>query len=208
MISPTSARVSSPPPSTTITSPGPTSSSARWIARLSPGRVRTVKAMPTSLLPRWNGRRPTAPGSRARLSLITEVGAPLNASIRSGAGFGTLVMAVVMLMQTVSPCDCSATAPANVGSRRRGEHAKPVLGVTAWRNTMKSSVAAKQIAFRMSSYNGFATRRPHPDPPLRRQLKPFEFLVIFARTRHRTRGHVAAGGLQSHLHRPHLLTPS
>jgi hypothetical protein len=37
------------------------------------------------------------------LSLITEVGAPLNASIRSGAGFGTLVMAVVMLIRTVSP---------------------------------------------------------------------------------------------------------
>jgi hypothetical protein len=34
---------------------------------------------------------------------MTEVGAPLNASIRSGAGFGTLVMAVVMLMQIVSP---------------------------------------------------------------------------------------------------------
>jgi hypothetical protein len=28
---------------------------------------------------------------------------------------------------------------------------------------MKSSIAAKQIAFRMSSYNGFATRCPHPD---------------------------------------------
>ena len=29
---------------------------------------------------------------------------PLNASIRSGAGFGTLVMAVVMLIRTFSPC--------------------------------------------------------------------------------------------------------
>jgi hypothetical protein len=37
------------------------------------------------------------------LSLITEVGAPLNASISSGAGFGTLVIAVVMLIRTVSP---------------------------------------------------------------------------------------------------------
>jgi hypothetical protein len=34
---------------------------------------------------------------------MTEVGAPRNASIRSGAGFGTLVMAVVMLMRIVSP---------------------------------------------------------------------------------------------------------
>jgi hypothetical protein len=50
------------------------------------------------------------------LSLITEVGAPLNASIRSGAGFGTLVVAVVMLMQAVSPCDCSATPPAGTMS--------------------------------------------------------------------------------------------
>jgi hypothetical protein len=31
-----------------------------------------------------------------------------------------------------------------------------------WRNTMKSSVAAKQLAFRMTSYNGFATRRAAP----------------------------------------------
>jgi hypothetical protein len=37
------------------------------------------------------------------LSLITEVGTPRNASIRSGAGFGTLVMAVVMLIKIVSP---------------------------------------------------------------------------------------------------------
>jgi hypothetical protein len=32
-----------------------------------------------------------------------QVGASLKASIRSGAGFGTVVMAVVMLMQIVSP---------------------------------------------------------------------------------------------------------
>jgi hypothetical protein len=44
------------------------------------------------------------------LSLITEVGAPLNASIRSGAGFGTLVMAVVMLIKIVSPCGSGAPA--------------------------------------------------------------------------------------------------
>ena len=34
------------------------------------------------------------------------------------------------------------------------------------------------------------------------------YLVIFVPLRHRASGHVAAGGLQSHLHRPHLLTPS
>ena len=33
---------------------------------------------------------------------MMHVGASLNASISSGAGFGTLVMAVVMLMQIVS----------------------------------------------------------------------------------------------------------
>jgi hypothetical protein len=37
------------------------------------------------------------------LSLITEVGSPLKASISSGAGFGTLVMAVVMVIRTFSP---------------------------------------------------------------------------------------------------------
>jgi hypothetical protein len=54
---------------------------------------------------------------------MTEVGASLNASIRSGAGFGTLVMAVVMLMQTVSPLRlfCHSARRRNVGSRRRGE---------------------------------------------------------------------------------------
>jgi hypothetical protein len=38
------------------------------------------------------------------LSLITDVGAPLKASIKAGAGFGTLVIAVVMVMQTASFC--------------------------------------------------------------------------------------------------------
>ena len=40
---------------------------------------------------------------------MIHVGASLNASISSGAGFGTLVMAVVMLMQTVSPLVASAS---------------------------------------------------------------------------------------------------
>ena len=106
---------------------------------------------------------------------------------------------------------CHSARRRNVGSRRRGELSCTLdrwLGVTAWRNTMKSSVAAKQIAFRMSSYNGFATRRPHPDQPLRRQPSHSNSSVIFARIRHRTPSHVPAGGLQSRLHRPHLLTPS
>jgi hypothetical protein len=46
------------------------------------------------------------------LSLITEVGAPLNASIRSDAGFGTLVIAVVMLIKTVSPLRLRRTSSA------------------------------------------------------------------------------------------------
>jgi hypothetical protein len=49
---------------------------------------------------------------------MIDVGAFRNASIKSGAGFGTLVMAVVMLMQTVSllrlqhaqACDLGAAA--------------------------------------------------------------------------------------------------
>jgi hypothetical protein len=51
---------------------------------------------------------------------MTEVGASLNASIRSGAGFGTLVMAVVMLIKTVSPLRLgrtfSAISPAGATS--------------------------------------------------------------------------------------------
>jgi hypothetical protein len=62
-----------------------------------------VKATPTSLPLRWNGRNPTAPGSRARLSLMIDVDALRNASIKSGAGFGTLSIAMVTLMQTVPP---------------------------------------------------------------------------------------------------------
>jgi hypothetical protein len=42
---------------------------------------------------------------------MMQVGASLNASIRSGAGFGTLVMAVVMLMQIISPSVPAETSP-------------------------------------------------------------------------------------------------
>ena len=42
---------------------------------------------------------------------MIDVGASLNASISSGAGFGTLVMAVVMLMQTVPPLVALARSP-------------------------------------------------------------------------------------------------
>src|SRR6185503_3193339 len=110
---------------------------------------------PTSLLPRWNGRRPTAPGSRARLSLMTEVGAPLKASISSGAGFGTLVMAVVMLTRTVPPGgDGMRGTPV-----RFGRH-------------MMVSITAKQLAFRLSRYNGFRwVGRPVPGP---RRAGPIE----------------------------------
>ena len=44
--SPISALVRSPPPSTTITSPGTAIAIALWIIRLSPGRVFTVSAGP------------------------------------------------------------------------------------------------------------------------------------------------------------------
>lgn len=48
MISPIRAWLISPPPSTTITSPGGAIRSAAWIARLSPLRVLTVRAVPMS----------------------------------------------------------------------------------------------------------------------------------------------------------------
>ena len=47
---------------------------------------------------------------------MMHVGASLNASISSGAGFGTLFMAVVMLMQTVSPDGFDAFARAAVAA--------------------------------------------------------------------------------------------
>src|SRR5215468_5577818 len=68
------------------------------MARLSPGRVRTVKAVPTIRPPRWNGLKPTQPASRARLSDMTDVGAFLNASISVAFGFATSVAAMVMVM--------------------------------------------------------------------------------------------------------------
>src|SRR5215204_795305 len=55
------------------------------MARLSPDRARIVSAVPTSFPPRWNGRRSTAPGRRERLSLMTAVAAPRNASMRAGS---------------------------------------------------------------------------------------------------------------------------
>src|SRR4029450_7087233 len=67
------------------------------MARLSPGRVRTVKAVPTIRPPRWNGLKPTQPASRAKLSEMTDVGALLNASISVAFGFATSVAAMVMV---------------------------------------------------------------------------------------------------------------
>src|SRR3954454_10587297 len=58
------------------------------MARLSPDRVRTVRAVPTSLPPRWKGRRSVAPGRRERLSLMIEVAAPRNASMIAGSTDG------------------------------------------------------------------------------------------------------------------------
>src|SRR5262249_26799302 len=68
------------------------------MARLSPGRVRTVNAVPTIRPPRWNGLKPTQPASRAKLSDVTDVGALLNASISVAFGFATVVAAMVMVM--------------------------------------------------------------------------------------------------------------
>jgi hypothetical protein len=42
---------------------------------------------------------------------MMQVGASLKASIRSGAGFGTLVMAVVMLMQIIPPVSGPPPSP-------------------------------------------------------------------------------------------------
>jgi hypothetical protein len=103
MISPTSARVSSPPPSTTMTSPGPTSSSARWIARLSPGARAHGEGgsdQPAAAMERPQAHRPRQPGE----IVADDRGRRVPERPRSGqdAGFGTLVMAVVMLIKTVS----------------------------------------------------------------------------------------------------------
>src|SRR4051794_27004065 len=84
MISPRSALLVSPPPSTTRTSPGRIKSRASWMTRLSPGQVRTVNAVPTRTPALWKGRMPTAPGRRLRLSLMTAVAALLKPSITVG----------------------------------------------------------------------------------------------------------------------------
>src|SRR5690606_37238252 len=47
---------------------------------------------------RWNARKPTAPGSRSRLSVMTEVGASRNLSRSDRAGRGMLSMATVTVM--------------------------------------------------------------------------------------------------------------
>ena len=66
IISPISALVRSPPPSTTMTSPASAMSSALWIIRLSPGRVFTVNAGPASAPPRMHRPQPRAAGRHAR----------------------------------------------------------------------------------------------------------------------------------------------
>src|SRR5437868_7067897 len=68
------------------------------MARLSPGRVRTVNAVPTRRPARWNGLKPRQPASRARLSEMIDVGLSLNASISAAGGFATDVAAMATLM--------------------------------------------------------------------------------------------------------------
>src|SRR5689334_11919805 len=72
------------------------------MARLSPGRVLIVNAVPTSRPARWNGLSPTEPASRARLSEMMDVGATLNASISAAGGFATEFATMVTVM-LISP---------------------------------------------------------------------------------------------------------
>src|SRR5690242_4152806 len=73
------------------------------MARLSPGRVLMVKAVPTSRPARWNGRKPTEPASRARLSEMMEVGASLNPARSAAGGFATEFATTVTVMLIGSP---------------------------------------------------------------------------------------------------------
>ena len=77
MISPMMALGPAPPASTTITSPGPQMSMAWCTMRLSPGRVRTVSARPTSgPWRRWKGRSAEVPVVRLMASLTLATGKP------------------------------------------------------------------------------------------------------------------------------------
>src|SRR6476659_8328592 len=87
------------------------------MARLSPGRVLMVKAVPTSRPERWNGLSPKEPASRARLSEMMEVGATLNASIRAAGGLATEAAAMVTLMSIDPPS--YAALPGRAFSRVR-----------------------------------------------------------------------------------------
>ncbi len=79
IISPISALVSSPPPSTTMTSPGSAISSALWIIRLSPGRVFTVSAGPASTPPACIGRKRGPPAVMRDIeSEMLATGSPRN----------------------------------------------------------------------------------------------------------------------------------
>lgn len=77
MISPMMALGPAPPASTTITSPEPQMSMAWCTMRLSPGRVRTVSARPTSgPWRRWKGRSAEVPVVRLMASLTLATGKP------------------------------------------------------------------------------------------------------------------------------------
>jgi hypothetical protein len=106
-------------------------------------------------------------------------------------------------------CTFSAVSPAGATSAARLRRARRYaltrwLGITAWRDTMKSSVAAKQLAFRMTSYNGFAIRRAAPRPAAGPSASPpaksFEFLGSFRPpAASNAQARCTQGGLHSHL---------
>src|SRR3954447_17390549 len=97
------------------------------MARLSPGRVFIVNAVPTKRPERWNGLSPTEPASRARLSEMMEVGATLNASISAAGGLATEVAAMLMIMPINPPCRRALAARAVLdGQDCTGRDALPI----------------------------------------------------------------------------------
>src|SRR5690349_5528859 len=80
------------------------------MARLSPGRVLMVKAVPISRPTRWNGLNPTQPARRERLSEMMEVGASRNPAISSAGGLATVLAAMVTLMP-IAPLPPDAGRP-------------------------------------------------------------------------------------------------
>ena len=84
MISPISAQLWSPLPSTTITSPGLATARAAWMARLSPGRTSTVTAGPATFMVGASGltrqfKVPRRPATSARMAAWKRAAASTNA---------------------------------------------------------------------------------------------------------------------------------